>query len=77
MNTLFKQIQASAKIDDLDEAIRPIQETLGQDDGGVASMFFSGPNSECWPTATECWRTTILCQYVSHECQMANLWGFN
>lgn len=72
MITLFKQIGDSSQIDDLDAAIRPIQDIIGQDDGGVASMFFSGEAGEMWPAATVDWRTTVLVSYVQFELQHRN-----
>lgn len=66
-NTLFAQIEASSLIDDLDEAIRPIQEILGQDDGGPAGIFFSGPDGDRWSTATESDRAEVLRLYVEFE----------
>lgn len=68
--TLFEQIEASAAIDDLDEAVRPLQELLGQKDGGVAGNFFSGAYEASWPTATKAMRLIMLRLYLDTEVGM-------
>lgn len=68
MNTLFDQIEASAKIDDLDDAVRPIQDILGQDDGGHASHFFSGEWD--WKLLGDMGRKKLLIRYVDYEMGM-------
>lgn len=40
------QAQAKLASDALDAACLHIQERIGQDDGGVAGIFFSGPAGE-------------------------------
>lgn len=69
MNTLFKQIEASAKIDNLDAAIRPIQDILGQGDGGVAAQFFDD-KLEFWDNSTEACRKFWLIRYAVYELGM-------
>lgn len=68
--TLFDQIHASSKLDNLDDAIRPIQEILGQDDGGIAGNFFSGFYEDGWPQATIERRVYLLIRYIAHELNM-------
>lgn len=76
MNTLFDQIEASAKIDDLDEAVRPIQDILGQDDGGHASRYFSDITAfgeggyYLWRMQNETVRKFHLIRYVVYELGM-------
>lgn len=69
--TLFDQIAASAQIDNLDDAIRPIQEILGQSDGGIASQFFSDADENAWAHAVKGWRMALLNHYVRHEVAMS------
>jgi len=64
---LFGQIEASAKIDDLDEAIRPIQDILGVTDGFNASMFFSDGD---WEHCTVSVRRYRLIRYAVYELGM-------
>jgi hypothetical protein len=66
MKTLFEQIEASSKIADIDDAVRPIQDILGQDDGGLAAQFFSG-NSEFWEHYSSHARKHWLIRYCVFE----------
>lgn len=53
---------------DLDEACRIVQTYIGQDDGGIAGMFFCGDAEEHW-VGTDSWadRYMILVEYLSVE----------
>lgn len=62
---LMQLIAAQAKIDDLDEAVRPIQHTLGQIDGGLAAQFFDGEFD--WKILGEKGRQKLLIRYVVFE----------
>lgn len=64
--TLFEQIDTSASMDDLDDALRPIQQMLGQDDGGFASAFFSNRG---WPRDRAA-RMVLLGDYIAYELEM-------
>lgn len=68
--SLFEQIEDSADIDDLEDAVRPIQQILGQRGGGVASIFFDDGNAVDWPTADRQQRLAALRQYVRFEMEM-------
>lgn len=72
-NTLFAQIEASKHIDDLDKAIRPIQDILGQDDGHYASIFFDGFNS--WESMPLKERRFHLIKYVGFELELLEAYG--
>lgn len=62
---LMQLIAAQAKIDDLDEAVRPIQDTLGQTDGGLAAQFFDGEFD--WKILDNKGRQKLLIRYVVFE----------
>jgi hypothetical protein len=72
MNTLFAQIEASSKIDNLDDAVRPIQETLGQTDGGNAAQFFEDVDGS-WAYLTEDYRRYQLIRYAVYELGMLEM----
>jgi hypothetical protein len=67
--TLFEQTVASARIDDLDAALAPLQDMLGVTDGGASSHFFSGPgfDHEGWPQQPFPLRVRKLVQYIGFE----------
>lgn len=67
MKNLREAIAAAMNEADLDKALVPIQETLGQTDGGHASVFFSGPNGDNWETMTPDERRELLLDYVASE----------
>lgn len=67
MKNLRQAIAAATTEPDLDKALVPIQEALGQDDGGIASVFFSGPNGDNWETMTPAERSELLLDYVASE----------
>ena len=46
---LIELMYARCMVDDLDEALQPIQDALGGKSGDVAGMYFSGPNRDNWP----------------------------
>lgn len=66
MTTLFAQIRLSSKIDDLDDAIRPIQAIIGQDDGGLASHYFDYI-TESWSLIDEKERERWIIRYIGFE----------
>lgn len=48
-----EMIKTASLVDDIDDAIRPLQEAAGIEDGGLASVVFSGIlDHDTWPTAT-------------------------
>lgn len=65
--TQLKLIRAAAQETNLDYACRIIQDGIGQDDGGVAGMFFSGPEGDSYPNATYSERVEILTEYMAAE----------
>lgn len=67
---LFGQIEASAQIDNLDDAVRPIQDILGQTDGFNASMFFSDGD---WENCSPSTRRYRLIRYAVYELGMLEL----
>ncbi len=67
VKSLFEIIQESAKTDDLDAALKPIQDALGQTDGGPAALFWSGMREECWPTDDFENRMSCLADYIKFE----------
>jgi len=73
MKALFDQIEASSKINDLDQAIRPIQDILGQTDGFNASMFFSGDRGDNWAETARSLRKFHLIRYAVYELGMLEL----
>lgn len=66
---LFEQIEASAQIEDLDDAVRPIQVILGQQDGGLAAQFFTG-RLEFWENSSPKGRKFWLIRYCVFELGM-------
>lgn len=60
-------LQAAARIDDLDEACRSVQDAVGIDDGGVAGMHFGGQYEDDWPTADYWYRLQMLREWVDLE----------
>lgn len=70
---LFEQIEASAKIENLDDAVRPIQDILGQDDGGLAAQFFDDLHQLEWPVMPENRRRYQLIRYTIYELGMLEL----
>lgn len=64
---LKEAITAATTEPDLDKALVPIQDALGQTDGGHASVFFSGPNGDNWETMTPEYRRELLLDYVASE----------
>lgn len=67
MKNLREAIAAAMNEADLDKALVPIQETLGQTDGGHASVFFSGPNGDEWENMSPEFRHELLLDYVASE----------
>lgn len=82
MPTLAAQIEASARIDDLGDAVSPLQDILGQDDGGLAGMAFSACdgaefylwgvngfscNATLWEGLDKASRAEVLARYVRQE----------
>ena len=69
--TLFKAIKSAVKNDDFNESLITVQNALGQDDGGVASVHFSG---EEWKDIEDKWkdigkkdRENIIHDYIKTE----------
>ena len=68
---LFQQIVESSKLEDLDDALRPIQQILGQDDGGLAAILYSETNPvKQWGALSPAQRLESLKKYVIHEIVM-------
>lgn len=69
-HTLFAN---AAACDDLDEAARAIQNAIGQDDGGLAGMFFSDFEDieSRWPSMSPSERQPILKDYLAFELRIA------
>lgn len=63
------RIEEAVKIDDLNRAVKLLQDEMGQSDGGVAGICFSSfdnPEQE-WATSDEPARTSLLMSYITHE----------
>ncbi|KTS30909.1 hypothetical protein NS228_05910 [Methylobacterium indicum] len=60
-------IDAAARHDDLDAAVRLIQAELGQTEGDIAAAFFDDVRTERWAVADHAERVTILQAYVAFE----------
>jgi hypothetical protein len=71
-NSLLRQLINSAALDDLDLAVRTLQEILGVEDGGLASIYFSGIDKEAdrWEDMPWNQRHTMLIGYVTAEIGM-------
>lgn len=64
---LFELIEKSAKEDDLDAALKPIQDLLGQTDGGQAALFWDDLRIEYWLKDTFENRMLELAEYIKFE----------
>lgn len=62
-----EMLEAAAKVDDLDEALRGVMDAVGIEDGGVAGMVFSGDWEGEWPTASEAERMHMLTKWREAE----------
>ena len=61
-------LEAAAKIDDPDDAVRSIMDQVGIDEGGVAGIVFSGYRGlDWWPTASHHDRLEMLHEWVRVE----------
>ena len=60
-------LDAAARHDDLDAAVRLIQADLGQTEGDIAAAFFDDARTERWAIADHAERMTILQAYVAFE----------
>lgn len=60
-------IKSAVACDDLDEACRFIQGALGVTDGGVAGMYFSGPQGDSWETLSRDDRLDAMRSYIASE----------
>ncbi|RDK06086.1 hypothetical protein DN412_33250 [Cupriavidus lacunae] len=62
-------IDAAALVDDLNEALYPLQRAAGIDAGDVAGVFFSGndKNESTWATASPAVREQWLQEYLDLE----------
>jgi hypothetical protein len=69
--TLFDQITQSCQVNDLNKAVAPIQQILGQTDGGIADIFFDDQNVKAWPDASLEWRECMLRAYIRFELDKA------
>lgn len=56
-------IAAAVLVDDLDAAIRPLQDKAGITDGGLAGMCFS----DQWPVLNAAGRTLEIQNWLAHE----------
>jgi len=54
-------------IDDLNDALFRFQTAIGIDDGGVASIVFSGGWDDEWPSATAERRQQMMDHYIGAE----------
>jgi hypothetical protein len=52
---------------DANEILATIQDTIGQEDGGYAGMFFSGRVTDDWNTDSVLSRVHTLLNYVEQE----------
>lgn len=60
-------IRAASQLADIDDAVRMIQDAIGQTDGGVAGMFFSDASESGWATTAPHVRASILRRYLFSE----------
>lgn len=60
-------IGSAASHSNLDDACREVQDAFGITDGGIAGMYFSGPEGEEWPTATHERREEMLRAWLRLE----------
>jgi hypothetical protein len=60
-------IETAARCTDLDRACAVIQRYIGQDDGGVAGLVFSGPEGDEYETADLARRKELLANYLLTE----------
>lgn len=62
-------LSAALLCDNLDDAVRPIQEALGITDGGVAALAFSGlpDGDDSWPKLSPDERREWLCRWLAIE----------
>jgi hypothetical protein len=59
---------AASRNNDLDSALRPLQEAIGQNEGDEAGLYFSGDiNAETWPQLTDDARLKHLEAYLEQE----------
>jgi hypothetical protein len=63
----MKVIDTAIEQDDLDSAVLIIQDHIGQDDGGNASMFFSDMNEDDWTVMSKGRRRHRLSEYMKYE----------
>ena len=65
-------ILAAAEMNDMDDAVRHVQDFMGVTDGGFAGVYFSGkPPFDGFDDWTEAW------PHVSHEGRMQALTGYH
>jgi len=62
-----EMIRESSNIDDLDDAVRLLQDAAGITDGGVAGMCFCGAGEIAWPTASPDDRRVMLEDWLRYE----------
>lgn len=60
-------INTAVATDDLTDALFNFQTAIGQDDGGVAALVFSGDWATEWPTASPARRREMMDRYVELE----------
>lgn len=65
INEAKSLIAQAAAIDDLDEACILLQDAIGQEDGGVADLYFSGVRD--WPSLGVAERADHLAKYLELE----------
>lgn len=67
-NDGFREIvNNAAQCGDLDESCRMIQAAIGQTDGGIAGIFFSGTRQDEWRAMSSCNRKARLTEYIYSE----------
>lgn len=62
-----RMVQWAAQYDDLSEALKPLQDVAGIDDGGIAGQHFSGPRLAFWPVASQVERVAMIVEYIEVE----------
>lgn len=62
-----REIEAAATLNDLDKACEYIQAAIGQDDGGVAALFFANDAERDWLIASQDERRCWLVEYLEVE----------
>jgi len=62
-----EMIDAAIKIDDLDDALRPMMNQIGIDDGGVAAIAFMTYDDNAWPDGDADIRRQMINNWIHFE----------